>query len=136
MAAQPFPKQLGVLVGISALMTVGVYGLVAGIVKIDDFGLWLQRKASAAAQAVGRALLAGAPWLMKFLSVAGTVAMFLVGGSIFVHNVPVLHHAVQDAAALAGGASGVVGTLLEALIGVLLGAVVLAAVEAFKKLRR
>ena len=135
-ATQPFVKQLGVLVGISALMTVGVYGLVAGIVKIDDFGLWLQRKASAAAQALGRALLAGAPWLMKFLSVAGTAAMFLVGGSIFVHNVPAIHHAVQDVAALAGGASGVVATLLEALVGVVLGAAVLAAVQAFKALRR
>ncbi|MGL6290304.1 MAG: DUF808 domain-containing protein [Silanimonas sp.] len=135
-ANQPLTKQLGVLIGISALMTIGVYGLVAAIVKIDDAGLWLQSKASAAAQAVGRGLLAGAPLLMKFLSIAGTAAMFLVGGSIFVHNVPVLHHLVQDWAAPTGAASGVVGALLEALIGVLLGALVLAAVEGFKKLRR
>ncbi len=135
-ANQPLTKQLGVLIGISALMTIGVYGLVAAIVKIDDAGLWLQSKASAVAKAVGRGLLAGAPLLMKFLSIAGTAAMFLVGGSIFVHNVPVLHHLVQDWAAPTGAASGVVGALIEALIGVVLGALVLAAVEGFKKLRR
>ena len=134
-ATQPLVKQFGVLAGISVLMTVGVYGLVAGIVKIDDLGLWLQAKASAAAKAVGRALLAGAPLLMKFLSIAGTAAMFLVGGSILVHNVPVVHHAVQDVAAMAGAVSGVAAVLLEAVIGVLVGALVLAAVEGFKKLK-
>jgi predicted DNA repair protein MutK len=135
-ATQPLVKQFGVLAGISVLMTIGVYGLVAGIVKIDDVGLWLQSKAGAAAKAVGRALLAGAPLLMKFLSIAGTAAMFLVGGSIFVHNVPVVHHLVQGWAAMTGAASGVVALLLEALIGVLVGALVLAAVEGFKKLKR
>jgi len=135
-ATQPLVKQFGVLAGISVLMTIGVYGLVAGIVKIDDVGLWLQSKASAAAKAVGRALLAGAPLLMKFLSIAGTAAMFLVGGSIFVHNLPVVHHLVQGWAAMTGAASGVVAVLLEALIGVLVGALVLAAVEGFKKLKR
>ncbi|MCZ8164759.1 DUF808 domain-containing protein [Silanimonas sp.] len=135
-ATQPLVKQFGVLAGISVLMTVGVYGLVAGIVKIDDVGLWLQSKASAAAKAVGGAMLVGAPLLMKFLSIAGTAAMFLVGGSIFVHNVPVVHHLVQGWAAITGAASGVVAVLLEALIGVLVGALVLAAVEGFKKLKR
>lgn len=134
-ATQPLVKQFGVLAGISVLMTVGVYGLVAGIVKIDDLGLWLQAKASAAAKAIGRALLAGAPLLMKFLSIAGTAAMFLVGGSILVHNVPVVHHAVQDIAAMAGAVSGVAAVLLEAVVGVLVGALVLAAVEGFKKLK-
>ena len=135
-ATQPLVKQFGVLAGISVLMTVGVYGLVAGIVKIDDVGLWLQSKASAAAKAVGRAMLVGAPLLMKFLSISGTAAMFLVGGSIFVHNVPLVHHLVQGWAAMTGAASGVVAVLLEALIGVLVGALVLAAVEGFKKLKR
>ena len=134
-AAQPLVKQFGVLAGISVLMTVGVYGLVAGIVKIDDLGLWLQAKASAAAKAVGRALLAGAPLLMKFLSIAGTAAMFLVGGSILVHNVPVVHHGVGHAAAMAGGASGLVAVVLEALVGVLAGALVLATVEGARKLK-
>jgi hypothetical protein len=135
-AVQPLVKQFGVLAGISVLMTVGVYGLVAGIVKIDDVGLWLQTKASAVAKALGRGLLAGAPLLMKFLSIAGTAAMFLVGGSILVHNVPAMHHLVQGWAAMTGGASGVVAVLLEALVGVMAGTLVLAAVEGFKKLRR
>jgi hypothetical protein len=72
---------------------------------------------------------------MKFLSIAGTAAMFLVGGSILVHNVPVVHHAVQDIAAMAGAVSGVAAVLLEAVVGVLVGALVLAAVEGFKKLK-
>lgn len=135
-AAQPLVKQFGVLAGISVLMTIGVYGLVAGIVKIDDFGLWLQRKSSTAARAVGRMLLASAPLLMKFLSIAGTVAMFLVGGSILVHNLPAVHHAVQDIAAMTGPASGVAAVLLEGLVGVLAGALVLAVVEGGKALRR
>lgn len=135
-ATQPLVKQFGVLAGISVLMTIGVYGLVAGIVKIDDVGLWLQSKASATAKAIGRALLAGAPLLMKFLSVAGTAAMFLVGGSILVHNVPAVHHLVQAWAAMTGPVSGVVAAVLEALVGALAGALVLAAVEGIKALRR
>ena len=68
-------------------MTIGVYGLVAAIVKLDDFGLHLSRRAGAAARGVGDAILRAAPWLMKGLSVAGTAAMFLVGGGILVHGV-------------------------------------------------
>ena len=134
-ATQPFVKQVGVLVGISVLMTVGVYGLVAGIVKLDELGFWLQRKANAAAQAVGRGLLLGAPYLMKFLSIAGTAAMFLVGGHIFVANIEPIHHAVAELTEPLGGMAGVGSTLVDALIGVLVGIVVLAAVEGFKKLR-
>lgn len=81
----PFMTQVAVMVGIALAMTVGVYGLVAGIVKLDDLGLWLSRKASRAAQAVGRGIVAAAPWLMKGLSVAGTAAMFLVGGLSLIH---------------------------------------------------
>ncbi|RYF64484.1 MAG: DUF808 domain-containing protein, partial [Comamonadaceae bacterium] len=77
---QPFVTQLGVLVAISVAMTIGVYGLVAGIVKLDDAGLYLSRRASSGARALGRGILAFAPWLMKGLSVVGTAAMFLVGG--------------------------------------------------------
>lgn len=135
-AAQPLAQQFGVLVGISVLMTVGVYGLVAGIVKIDDAGLWLQRKANAAARAIGRGLLALAPWLMKALSVAGTAAMFLVGGHIFVANIAPLHHAVTGFVAPLGAWSGVASSLVDALIGVAAGALVLAAVEGFKAMRR
>ena len=81
-------------------MTVGVYGLVAGIVKLDDAGLHLSRAAGAQAwqafkRALGRGMLAAAPWLMKTLSVAGTAAMFLVGGGILTHGCAPLHHAIE-----------------------------------------
>ena len=81
------------LAAIAVVMTVGVYGLVAGIVKLDDFGLHLSRRAGAAARAAGDAILRAAPWLMKGLSVAGTAAMFLVGGGILVHGIAPLDHA-------------------------------------------
>ncbi|MBP6320350.1 MAG: DUF808 domain-containing protein, partial [Rubrivivax sp.] len=79
-----FSTQLTVLSGIAVVMTVGVYGFVAGIVKLDDLGLWLSGRDSGAAQALGRGIVRAAPWLMKGLSVAGTAAMFLVGGGILV----------------------------------------------------
>jgi len=135
-SAEPLVKQVGVLVGISVLMTVGVYGLVAGIVKIDDAGLWLQARASAAARAVGRFLLRFAPWLMKALSVLGTAAMFLVGGHIFVANIAPLHHAVKDLVAPLGGLAAHAATLVEALAGMLAGALVLLAVEGVRRVRR
>ena len=131
----PLGTQAAVLSLIAVAMTVGVYGLVAGIVKLDDLGLWLSRRAGAAA-GVGRGLLAFAPWLMKALSVAGTAAMFLVGGGILVHGLPWLHHAVQAFAAVGGAAAG---WLLEALgnaaAGLLAGAVVLLAVTTVQRLR-
>ena len=99
-ADKPFATRVAVLAGIALLMTVGVYGLVAAIVKLDDLGLHLSRRASAAARAIGHGLLRAAPWLMKALSVAGTAAMFLVGGSILLHGIPPVHHAVE--AVLAG----------------------------------
>ncbi|ERI50663.1 hypothetical protein N878_25260, partial [Pseudomonas sp. EGD-AK9] len=87
-AAASFAKQVAVLSGIAVLMTVGVYGLVAAIVKLDDAGLYLSQRASRAAQALGRGILRLAPWLMKSLSVLGTAAMFMVGGGILVHGLP------------------------------------------------
>lgn len=132
-ATASFINQVSTLVVIALAMTVFVYGLVAGIVKLDDLGLYLSRKGAALA-AVGRGLLVSAPWLMKFLSVAGTAAMFLVGGGILVHNVPALHHAV-----VALGGEGQWGWLINALanmvVGVIAGAIVLAAVMGFQKLR-
>jgi uncharacterized protein len=120
--------QVGVLGGIAILMTIGVYGIVAGIVKIDDLGLHLTRRAGAASQRAGAMILRAAPWLMKTLSVAGTAAMFLVGGGILVHGVPPLHHAIQHWAEAAGALQSVVSTLLDGLAGVAAGAVVLGAV--------
>jgi len=130
-----FGRQVAVLVGISALMTVGVYGLVAGIVKLDDAGLHLAGKANAAARTLGRGIVRGSPWLMRFLSIAGTAAMFLVGGSILVHGLAPLHHAVE-AAAEAAGMAALVKMLLEALVGILAGAVIVAAVAVGARIRR
>lgn len=128
-------NQTLVLVIISVAMTVGVYGLVAGIVKIDDLGLHLLKKTSNAAKTTGRLLLAAAPKLMKFLSVAGTIAMFLVGGGILVHGVPALHHGVEDLSHLTGMFSSVTGALLNGLVGLLAGGVVVAILMLFQKLR-
>jgi predicted DNA repair protein MutK len=106
----PFANQVAVLGGIALLMTVGVYGFVAGIVKLDDAGLYLSRQASAAARAVGRGILVAAPWLMRALSVLGTAAMFLVGGGILTHGIGPLHHAIEAAsAAVGGGVAGEIG---------------------------
>jgi len=126
-AAADFGRQVAVLVGIAVLMTVGVYGLVAGIVKLDDAGLHLAGKANAAARALGRGIVRGSPYLMKFLSVAGTAAMFMVGGSILVHGVTPVHHVVEALAA-ASGLAALAQLLLEALVGILAGAVIVAAV--------
>lgn len=137
----PFMTQVAVMVGIAVVMTLGVYGVVAGIVKLDDLGLWLSRKACSAAQAVGRGIVAAAPWLMKGLSVAGTAAMFLVGGGILVHGVPALAHAIEGwAAGLEQGSAGGVWSflashVLNALVGVVAGAIVLGVVSGVQRLR-
>ena len=133
---QPFGTQVAVLSGIAIIMTIGVYGLVAGIVKLDDAGLWLTRRASAAQQAFGRGILATAPWLMKALSVAGTAAMFLVGGGILVHGVPAFGHAVEAWAATAGALGTLGSMLVNAGVGIVAGAIVLGAVELVKKALR
>jgi uncharacterized protein len=143
-ATQPFLTRVAVLVGIALLMTVGVYGLVAGIVKLDDAGLWLSRRAGEARlqRAFGRGLLRSAPWLMKALSVLGTAAMFLVGGSIISHGLPPLHH-VAEAVAAAVSRWPVVGAVLEpvstllidGLVGVLCGALAVAGFGVFERVR-
>ncbi|MGA0572633.1 DUF808 domain-containing protein [Variovorax sp. VNK109] len=132
----PFVNQVAVLSGIAILMTVGVYGLVAGIVKLDDLGLYLSRKASAAARAVGRAIVAAAPWMMKGLSVLGTAAMFLVGGGILTHGIGPLHHAIERVSASAGGFFGaILPTLLDGVTGVVAGGIVVLLVMAVNKAR-
>lgn len=128
-ATQPLLKQFGVLAAVAAIMTVGVYGFVALIVKLDDIGLHMLKAGDGLRRALGRTLIAFAPRLMKFLSVAGTVAMFLVGGGILMHGIGPLHHALQAWVAPMGG---ITGTLLEnaanALLGMAAGALVLAGV--------
>ncbi len=134
-ASAPFMQQLSVLSAVAILMTVGVYGFVAAIVKLDDAGFYLSAKSSSAARAFGRALLVAAPALMKFLSVAGTVAMFMVGGGIVMHGVPALGH-VGHALGAWGANVATVGPLLhvllpllcDALAGVVTGALTLACV--------
>jgi len=126
-ADQPFFTRLGVLVAIAIAMTVGVYGLVAAIVKLDDLGLHLSRRGAAVARAIGNGILRAAPWMMKVLAVAGTAAMFLVGGSILVHGVPALYHAIEDIIAGAGAWRIPYGMLLDAVIGAVAGSVLVAA---------
>ncbi len=139
-ASASFGIQVAVLIGIAVLMTVGVYGLVAGIVKLDDAGAWLVQRSGSDLWAglqrrLGAGILTAAPWLMKTLSIVGTAAMFLVGGGILVHGLPWLHHlihgVVHQAEAIPGvGAvlAGAVPTLLNGVVGVLAGGLVLAGV--------
>ncbi|MBH1966263.1 MAG: DUF808 domain-containing protein [Comamonadaceae bacterium] len=136
-AGQPFLTQVVVMSGIALLMTVGVYGLVAGIVKLDDLGLHLSQRAGSLAQAMGRGILVMAPWLMKFLSVAGTAAMFLVGGGILVHGVPALAHGVESWVAGMGTVAGTLaGMVINMVVGLAAGAMVVGLVELVKRARR
>lgn len=147
-AAASFTTQVTVLTGIAIIMTVGVYGLVAGIVKLDDAGLYLSQCEGSGMwpgflRRLGKGILGAAPWLMKTLSVVGTAAMFLVGGGILVHGVPALQHGVQvlgeSTAVLpvvGGVLSAIVPALLSGLCGVLAGAVVLAGVSVIQRLRK
>ncbi|HTH80510.1 MAG TPA: DUF808 domain-containing protein [Ramlibacter sp.] len=128
-AQAPLLQQLIVLAGVAVAMTVGVYGIVAVIVKIDDFGFYLTRRSSAASQSIGAAIVRAAPALMKTLSVVGTAAMFMVGGSILVHGIPPLHHLIE------GFGSGI-GLLLDILAGVVAGAIVLGVVTVVQRFRR
>ncbi len=143
--SSPFSTQVAVLGGIAVLMTVGVYGLVAGIVKLDDAGLHLSLLEGPGGvrqmqRSLGEVILKVAPWLMKGLSVAGTAAMFLVGGGILSHGWPALQHLLElwiEQAALAGGAvlRQVVALGLDAVVGLLAGALVLVAVTAFQRVK-
>ena len=142
--SQPWTTQLWVLSTIALFMTIGVYGFVAGIVKIDDLGLYLTRKPGGHTfqgfqRSVGRGLLVAAPWLMKTLAVVGTAAMFLVGGGILVHGLGPAHHAVEALLAQLAGAGTLVQSLVsllaDAVVGVVAGALVLAGVLLVQKLR-
>ncbi|MES2484138.1 MAG: DUF808 domain-containing protein [Pseudomonadota bacterium] len=125
-AGATFTQRVAVLATIALAMTVGVYGLVAAIVKLDDLGLHLSRRASAVARAAGRAIVLAAPWLMKTLSVVGTAAMFLVGGSILRHGLGPVAHWIEDTLApMQGLAATVLGMLVDGLLGVAAGAVLL-----------
>lgn len=141
-STQPFISQLGVLSVIAVVMTVGVYGLVAGIVKLDDLGLWLSQKTSTAARTLGGWIVRAAPWLMKSLTVIGTAAMFLVGGGILVHGVPAVAKALAGLAdkvalgPLAGLWRGLAEQLLNAGVGLLAGALVVVVVSVVQRMRK
>ncbi len=141
-ADKPFLFQLAVLSGIGLLMTVGVYGLVAGIVKLDDAGAWLLERGDRLRSSLGRALLLAAPRLMKALTVIGTAAMFMVGGGILMHGLPGSHeflHQLGDVLRAVAGIGGllaaVVPTLLDMLLGIVAGALALLAVKLVARLR-
>lgn len=126
--------QVAVLVGIGLIMTVGVYGFVAAIVKMDDLGLHLLQKDNGAARTFGKGLLLAAPKLMQALTVIGTAAMFLVGGGILSHGIEPLHHGIEHLGEAAGLLGGVVSALLNVLVGIVGGALALAVVSIFGKL--
>lgn len=135
-ATASFATRVGVLAAVAALMTIGVYGFVAGIVKLDDAGLALRRRTHSAARALGSGILWAAPYLMKGLSIAGTVAMFLVGGGILVHGIPPLHHLAEGLGA-GGGALGWLGpVLVNGGTGLVAGAILLGVMSLIQRLRR
>ena len=141
-AEQDFMRQVLVLSAIAIVMTVGVYGLVAGIVKLDDAGLYLTQRPGTLAQKAGRAILWGAPFLMKTLSILGTAAMFLVGGGILTHGIPWLHHRIEHAVGAlkaAGGPGAFIAPLTPALLnglcGLIAGTLVLLAMAGVRRLR-
>ncbi len=140
-AGEPLTEQAAVLSLVAVLVTVVVYGLVAMIVRLDDVGLALLARTSAAQQSLGRGILRATPWLMRSLSIVGTAAMFLVGGSLLVHGMPWLGQALD--AALAVAAHWVAAPLwrfllpqlLHVVVGALVGCVVLACVGLVQRMR-
>lgn len=134
-----FSAQVATVIAIAILMTVGVYGFVALIVKLDDMGLYLLRKQEGGAllslqHAIGKGLLLTAPALMKLLSVLGTVAMFLVGGGILAHGVPALHEFTHGISHLGSFAVAIADAGMNILLGVVSGVAVLTCVLLFGKL--
>lgn len=146
-ATQPVLTQFSVLAGVSVLMTVGVYGAVGAIVKLDDVGLFLSRSAGTTAWAgfkrsVGSGLLRSAPKLMRGLTIAGTAAMFLVGGGILTNGLPLLHHRVEtlslqaaELPQLGAALAWVTPLLADALSGLLAGAAAWFVMRAGKRIR-
>ncbi|MGQ8773295.1 DUF808 domain-containing protein [Serratia sp. NA_112.1] len=141
-AGATFSQQVIVLCGIAIVMTAGVYGIVAGIVKLDDLGLYLSRKSSALVRSIGNGIVSAAPYLMKTLSIVGTIAMFMVGGGILTHGLPPIHHLFEDWASYATVVptfgqilQGVIPALLNVVFGLIAGGVVLLVVSALGAIR-
>jgi len=125
--------QLGVLIAIGTIVVVAVYGLVAGIVKIDDLGLHLAQRGGGLGR-LGEWLIGASPMLMKGLGIVGTIAMILVGGGIFSHNIPQVEHLFKDWAALTGPLAAVIKLSLEGLLGIVIGTVIVAVLSAGSRL--
>ncbi|CAI0871804.1 DUF808 domain-containing protein [Serratia proteamaculans] len=141
-AGATFSQQVIVLCGIAIVMTAGVYGIVAGIVKLDDLGLYLSRKSSALVRSIGNGIVSAAPYLMRTLSIVGTIAMFMVGGGILTHGLPPVHHLFEDWASYATVVptlghilQGVIPALLNVVFGLIAGGVVLLVVSALGAIR-
>ena len=135
-STKPLWEQFTVLVAVALAITVFVYGLVAMIVRMDDMGGWLMAKKNAAAQAFGRGMIAFTPWLMRGLSIVGTAAMFMVGGSLLVHGIAPIEHWVASSIVPQGGVvAAVVPTLVHVVVGAVIGGAVVLCIEAWHKLR-
>ncbi|MEQ5809495.1 DUF808 domain-containing protein [Alteromonas sp. NFXS44] len=133
-----FVTQVGVLCALSVGITAGVYGLVAGIVKMDDVGLYLLRKSLTGGyngfqRVTGRALLVAAPLLMKTLAFVGTIAMFLVGGGILTHNIPFMHHLAESINHSVEQLSFVISLITDGVAGLIAGSVIVGIVSLFSK---
>jgi predicted DNA repair protein MutK len=139
MSEAPILQQILALSAVAIAATVFVYGLVAGIVKLDDLGLSLEQRSQPAARSIGRGILRAAPIMMKSLSILGTAAMFTVGGGIIAHGVAPLEHLIEGIVHPVHEASAVIGiiltTLLHAVDGIIAGAVVFGIVILVKRLR-
>ena len=138
LAGRTLTEQLMTLIAISVIMTVGVYGLVGGIVKLDDAGLALNSDSGDSGwarlkRALGTGILRSAPYLMKFLSVAGTAAMFLVGGNILVHGFPFLHHFIEPYTRAPIGS--LTSMLFSAAVGIVAGGMLVLIVTLVSRLR-
>lgn len=129
-----FVTRLLTLIAIAAIMTIGVYGLVAAIVKLDDFGLHLSRKDGGVAK-VGELILAAAPFLMRFLGIAGTIAMFLVGGDILLHGIPGAEEWIHATLPHGGLVGGLVGMGVSAVVGITAGLIAVGVVTGINKAR-
>ncbi|MDI9244321.1 DUF808 domain-containing protein [Marinobacter sp. CHS3-4] len=134
-ANQAIAMQAAVLTVVAVMVTVFVYGLVAGIVKLDDAGLYLSQQSSAFSQKLGGGIVWVAPYLMKGLSILGTIAMFLVGGGILAHGVPPVYDWISQFAEGLGGLAGLlVPTLANGLIGLIAGGILVAVITPLMKL--
>ena len=140
MGTAPIAQQVLALSAVAIGATVLVYGLVAGIVKLDDLGLALQKRGDVTSRKLGSGILRAAPIMMKGLSILGTAAMFTVGGSILVHGIPPVEHLIEGIVAPVAARSGALGTVLttvlDALVGIVAGGIAVGIMTVIQRMRR